>query len=138
MNVRTNDAWGLRDIVRTGSLFTAKFESYMAKVRKPEYRVFPPLPDDSPNREAYLVNGMYAPDNAVYELRPMPPSRNAKPDKLLEHDISGYTMKNWPKVREETDIGKLFKWWEGDLLIKSIAVNFRYDKYAGFSVPYLF
>ncbi len=34
VNVRTNDAWGLRDVIRTGELFSAQFEAWMAKVRR--------------------------------------------------------------------------------------------------------
>lgn len=127
VNVRTNDAWGLRDIIRTGSLFTSDFQSYMAKNRKPEHRVFPPLPADSPHRERYMVNGVYAPDNAIYELRAMPSAVSALPDKKLEHDMSGYAADRWPLVSKDTDSKKLFSWIETDLLIKSFAVNARYD-----------
>ncbi len=127
VNVRTNDAWGLRDIIRTGSLFTADFQSYMAKNRKPEHRVFPPLPDDSPLIAKYKVNGVYAPDNAIYELRAMPNAVLALPDKKLEHDMSGYAANQWPLVSKDTDTKKFFSWIETDLLIKSFAVNARYD-----------
>ena len=127
VNVRTNDAWGLRDIIRTGSLFTADFQSYMAKNRKPEHRVFPPLPGDSPLREKYKVNGVYASDNAIYELRTMPNAILALPDKKLEHDMSGYAADRWPLVSKNTDSKKFFSWIETDLLIRSFAVNARYD-----------
>jgi hypothetical protein len=45
VNVRTNDAWGLRDVIRTGELFSSQFEAWMAKVRRPEHKVLPPLPE---------------------------------------------------------------------------------------------
>ncbi len=35
VNVRINDAWGVRDIIRTGMLFSGGFEGWMAKVRRP-------------------------------------------------------------------------------------------------------
>ena len=108
VNVRTNDAWGMRDIIRTGSLFTAEFQSYMAKIRRPEHRVFPPLPDDSPLKSKYTVDGVYSPDNAVYELRPMPKSVSALPDKKLVHDMSGYSAERWPLVKKDTDSKKFF------------------------------
>ncbi len=130
VNVRTNDAWGMRDIIRTGSLFTAEFQSYMAKTRRPEHRVFPPLPDDSPWKAKYTMNNIYSPDNAVYELRPMPNAVLAYPDKLLEHDMSGYVAKQWPVIKKNTDVRKFFSWFEGDLLIKSFAFNARYDNKA--------
>lgn len=136
VNVRTNDAWGMRDIIRTGSLFTAEFQSYMAKTRRPEHRVFPPLPEDSPLRGKYVVDGVYSANNAVYELRPMPNPIAAYPDKLLMKDMSGYAEKRWPEVRKDTDARKFFNWFEGDLLIKSFAVNARYDDSWGISVTF--
>ncbi len=136
VNVRTNDAWGMRDIIRTGSLFTADFQSYMAKVRKPQHRVFPPLPDDSPLKSKYSVNGIYSPENAIYELRPMPNPVLALPDKLLEHDMSGYADTQWPHIKKDTDSRKFFSWFEGDMLIKSFAFNARYDNTWGVSVTF--
>jgi len=35
VNKRVNDAWGVRDVMRTGALFTGGFESWLAKVRRP-------------------------------------------------------------------------------------------------------
>lgn len=136
VNVRTNDAWGMRDIIRTGSLFTADFQSYMAKTRRSEHRVFPPLPDDSPLKSRYTVDGVYSKENAVYELRPMPNPIAAYPDKQLIHDMSGYAQKHWPEIKKDTDVRKFFSWFEGDLLIKSFAVNARYDDSWGFSFTF--
>lgn len=136
VNIRTNDAWGMRDIIRTGSLFTAEYQSYMSKVRKPEHRVFPPLPEDSPHRAKYTVKGIYAPDNAIYELRPMPNAILAYPDKKLEHDMSGYAVSVWPTVKKDTDTRKFFSWFESDLFIKSFAFNARYDDSWGISLTF--
>lgn len=54
VNVRPNDAWGLRDIIRGGDLFAGGFKAWMAKVRRPEHRVLPPLPEDSPFYQKYV------------------------------------------------------------------------------------
>ena len=62
VNVRVNDAWGLRDVIRTGDLFSAEFKGFMAKVRRQGYRVFPPLPDDSPHKKNYTVDNEYVPN----------------------------------------------------------------------------
>ncbi len=133
VNVRVNDAWGLRDVIRTGELFTSDFQSYMAKVRKPEHKIFPPLPDDSPLRNKYSVNGVYSPDNAIYELRPMPSPELALPDKTLKKDMDGYAAKNWPRIIENNNTRKFIEWWESDLFLKSISVNAMYDKDFGIS-----
>ena len=92
VSVRTNDAWGVRDTIRGGSLLSGKFEGWMAKVRRPEHRVLPPLPSDSPLRERLLNRSGEAPDNAAYELRPYPSSSLAK-DRLLH--------RRWQKRRRE-------------------------------------
>jgi hypothetical protein len=136
VNVRKNDAWGLRDVIRSGDLFTSDYQSFMSKVRKPEYKVLPPLPDDSPQRWKYIKDSVYAPDNAVYELRPMPDPRNALPDKGLKHDMEGYYFKKWPQVEEgDTDI-KIKEWWETGQFIKSIAVMARFNRDIGLSISF--
>ncbi|MGB5304541.1 MAG: hypothetical protein WBO43_07800, partial [Gemmatimonadota bacterium] len=50
VDVRVNDAWGTRDVISSGGLLSGSYQSWMTKVRYPEYRIFPPLPEDSPNR----------------------------------------------------------------------------------------
>jgi hypothetical protein len=127
VNVRTNDAWGLRDVIRTGELFSSKFESWMAKVRKPEHKVLPPLPDDSPHKEKLSRDGVYSPDNAIYQLRPMPAPEHAQPDEALAYDMSGYHSPNWPYVHEITTTGKFFDWWEGENFINSLGIALRGD-----------
>jgi hypothetical protein len=127
VNVRTNDAWGLRDVIRTGELFSAQFEAWMAKVRRPEYKVMPPLPPDSPQRKKYEKNGVYASDNAIYQLRPMPAPEKAGPDKVLANDMRGYYEPDWPNIKELTETQKFFDWWEAGNLIKSLAVAARVD-----------
>ncbi len=137
VNLRKNDAWGLRDVIRSGDLFTSDYQSYMSKVRKPEYRVLPPLPDDSPQRWKYMSeDSVYAPDNAVYELRPMPDPSYAYTDKELQHDMKGYYTKNWPQIEEgDTEI-KIQEWWETGQLIKSIAVMARFNRDIGLSISF--
>ena len=71
VNERVNDAWGVRDILRTGLLFSGGYESYMTKIRHPEDQILPPLPDDSPLRPV-LARRAKRQALAVYELRPFP------------------------------------------------------------------
>jgi hypothetical protein len=127
VNVRTNDAWGLRDVIRTGELFSAKFEAWMAKVRRPEHKVLPPLPEDSPHRKKFERDGVYAPDNAVYRLRPMPAPEKAQPDKRLANDMRDYYSPNWPEVEGITTMEKFFDWWEAENFIHSLAIAARLD-----------
>jgi len=127
VNVRTNDAWGLRDVIRTGELFSSEFKAYMAKIRKPQHRVFPPLPADSPHRAKYMKDDKYAPENAVYQLRPMPAPEKALPDEVLVHDMSGYYTVGWPEIEEVTSIKRFYDWWDTGNFIKSLAVAARVD-----------
>jgi len=138
VNVRINDAWGLRDIIRGGTLFTGKYEAWMAKNRRPEHRVFPPLPEDSPARKAYvernpLDGGEYAPDNATYELRPFPSSDLAGDDALLHEKMSEKEEPDWPDTPEMSDVASFDRWLSEGTALKSLAISARYDGHLGFS-----
>ncbi len=133
VNVRRNDAWGVRDIIRGGTLFTGKFESWMAKVRVPEHRVFPPLPPDSPLRAAHTENGEYAPDNAIYELRPFPAAAEAGDDELLHHKMAEKEKIGWPELDEVTSREQLSRWVDAGLALKSFAISLRADGDLGVS-----
>ena len=136
VNVRTSDAWGLRDVIRTGALFSPKFEAWMAKIRLPPYRVFPPLPTDSPLRAKYSEKGVYAPDNAVYELRPMPSPDEALPDRALAKDMSSYHDEDWPIIKVLTGTSKFYDWWQAENFIHSLALAFRWNDVTGLSLSF--
>ena len=137
VNRRVNDAWGVRDTGRTGMLFTAAFNSWMAKVRRPEHRVFPPLPEDSFLREDYTVNGVYAPDNAIYEVRPFPRSEPATAyDPHLTHFVADKGSEDWPDIVTDSNIKKFGSWVTDESFIKSITAAYRYDGLSGFSVAF--
>jgi hypothetical protein len=76
---RVNDAWGVRDIIREGTLYTGGFQSWMAKARQKQDRVFPPLPADSHVRDK-LRRTADPGGQAVYELRPFPSAEKAEPE----------------------------------------------------------
>jgi hypothetical protein len=137
VNRRVNDAWGVRDIIRGGALFTGKFEAWMAKVRRDEHRVFPPLPEDSRHRDRYTEDGEYSPDNAIYELRPFPSSDEAD-DALLQHKMHEKEERDWPKQREIVNIGQFEDWWNAELVQKSFAISLRADGDLGFSFVFPF
>ena len=130
VNVRMNDAWGVRDVIRSGNLFSPGFESYMAKVRTPEYRVLPPLPEDSPLRDKNSVDGVYSPDNAIYQLRPMP-----SPDKafnyVLKHDMSSYYYGEKIDITTQASEDSFINWFTDENAINSFALSFRYDEVPG-------
>lgn len=131
VNKRPNDAWGVRDIMRTGTLFTGGFQSWYVKVRQKEHRVFPPLPEDSLLRSEYIKDGEYAPDNAKYILRPLPSSEKA--DQKLKHYIEDKGPPEWPEVVENTDFNKFTRWVESESFVKSLSISYRYDGDSGVS-----
>jgi len=136
VNRRVNDAWGIRDVISSGSLFTGGFQSWMAKVRRPEHRVFPPLPEDSRLRERYTRDGAYAPDNAIYELRPFPSAERA--DHELEHFISDKGDPNWPEVEKGRGAKQFGKWVDRESFVKSLSVGFYADGNYGVSFSFPF
>jgi hypothetical protein len=127
---RINDAWGPRDILRTGLLFTGGFESWMAKRREHPDRVFPPLPADSPLRghfPEYPPGGL-----AVYGLRPFPPADRAAP--ALRPFITSKGDPDWPELIEDTTANQIADWLTEDPLVRSVSIAYRYDGDHGLSV----
>jgi len=133
VNKRVNDAWGTRDVMRTGTLFTSNYQAWMTKSRRDEHRVFPPLPEDSPLREAHCENGAYAPTNATYSLRPLPSAEKADPG--LRPFIAGKGDPNWPREKPYTDLTRLQRWVaEAGSFVKSLSIAFRADGDLGISI----
>ena len=134
VNRHPNDAWGVRDVMGAGLLFSGGFQSWFAKVRSEEHRVFPPLPEDSPLRKPFTKDGRYAPENAHYSLRPFPSAEKAQPD--LVHFIADKGDPNWPLVEEANDFKKFARWVEADSFSRSLAIAYRYDGKSGFSFSF--
>ncbi len=128
VNRRVNDAWGIRDVMRSGGLYAGGWQAWMAKNRPPEYRVFPPLQEGHPLREKYTVDGVYAPENAIYELRPFPRSAPAEAyDPHLTHFIADKGNEDWPEIVEDTDLNNFGRWLDEDKFIKSVTFAVRLD-----------
>jgi hypothetical protein len=127
VSTRINDAWGVRDIIRGGTLFTGGYETWMAKTRLKEHRVFPPLPEDSPLRVRHEdEDGVYAANNAIYELRPFPAASLAE-DELLHHKMEEKEVEDWPDMGEISTLSQFQNMIEPDLALKSFAISLRYD-----------
>jgi len=138
VNVRINDAWGARDIIRTGMLFSGGYESWMTKVRRPEHRVLPPLPEDSRLRTS-LGRRSAGVRSAVYELRPFPPLSFAKDDHVLAHLMEDKVIANWPEVEGLNDAKGWGKALSDGAVIKSLSIAYRNDGAGGlvWSFPFL-
>jgi hypothetical protein len=137
VNLRINDAWGVRDIIRTGMLFSGGFESWMAKTRRPEHRVIVPMPADSPLRDRLdkLIAGEPL---AVYELRPLPALAAAGDDKALRHLLEGKSVEGWPATDVFDDAAQLRDWVAEGAARKSLSLAYRNDGRGGVSMVFPF
>jgi hypothetical protein len=131
VNQRVNDAWGVRDVLRTGRLSSAGYQAWMSKVRQPEHRVFPPLPPDSPRAKNHTEAGIYAPENAIYEVRPFPSADKA--DEHLVHFIADKGPEDWPELAEASDLDQLLEVIDTDTFVKSLSIAYRADGSQGIS-----
>jgi hypothetical protein len=132
VNRRVNDAWGVRDVIRGGGLFSGGFESWFAKVRKPEHRIFPPLPSDNLNL-ARLHKARADAGGPVYELRPFPRAEQAAGDPHLVPFIADKGSPDWPDVMADVGV-KAFRRSLGDEGFgKSLSVSLRADGDVGVS-----
>lgn len=48
VNKNINDAWGVRDVIRTESIILPDYQAWMTKIRKDEFKIYPKLPKTSP------------------------------------------------------------------------------------------
>ena len=135
VTVRTNDAWGVRDTVSGGTLFSGKFEAWMAKVRRPEHRVLPPLPVDSPLRSRLLTPAGDPLPNAVYVLRPYPSSSLAT-DPLLKQKIAETETLNWPNDVSNRSLGPIREAFYEGRALKPFSVALRYDQTPGLAIAF--
>jgi hypothetical protein len=139
VNVRVNDAWGVRDVIATGFVFSGGYQSWMTKPRTPRYRVWPPLPNDSPllGNVAYEREAV-GEDYAVYELRPLPPAQLGAYDRLLYKFMKDKYVPDWPEMDERRSAEGFENWVDEGTAINSISISLMYDGDLGFSVSFPF
>lgn len=139
VNERVNDAWGVRDVIATGYVFSGGYQAWMTKPRRPEYRVWPPLPDDSPLipfvAEELEQEGD---DFAVYELRPLPPPELGAYDHHLHRFMEDKWVPDGPEMGERSDFEGFANWVDEGTAIRSIGISLLYDGDLGFSWSFPF
>jgi hypothetical protein len=127
VNRRINDAWGVRDVIRGGGLFTGGYQSWFTKVRSHEHRIFPPLPEDSSVRHRFVEDGEYASDYAQYQLLPFPHPDQAKDDPTLVPFIADKGDPNWPELTTVGDLKAVGEWIGDETFLKSLGFALRMD-----------
>jgi hypothetical protein len=138
VNKRVNDAWGVRDVMRTGALFTGGFESWLAKVRRPRDRVLPPLPSDSRARQVLdTIERETGLDYPRYELRPYPRVADAHAHgdpSIIRFVDKGHD--DWPAVDHELAVEDLANWASIEDFTESFSVAARFDDDVGISAVF--
>ncbi len=146
VNVRVNDAWGVRDVIRSGGLFTPSYQAWMTKVRHPEDRVLPPLPDDSPlQADLAQHQAEYTRGNAVYELRPFPSAATAAVwdseqagESHLEKFLVGKEQPDGPELGDMSTMDEAWGWINAGALKRSFSISAYADGRWGFSWTFPF
>ncbi len=146
VNVRINDAWGVRDIIRSGGLLSGGYQAWMTKVRHPQDRVLPPLPADSPlvdqlaNRQPEYTRG-----NVVYDLRPLPLVSTAAAYDVeqgegshLQNFLVDKEVPDGPHVKDITTMKQAFSWMDAGALKRSFSASAYTDGRWGFSWSFPF
>jgi hypothetical protein len=136
VNQRVNDAWGVRDVLRTGTTFTAKYQSWMTKVRPVEARIVPPLPYDSPLYPHFKNHYRFRNHEFTqYQLRPFPEWSEISYEGIehadfLESIIEDKKYPVWPNHVENTEFKKLGRTLYDDVFSRSYGLGYRYDGYS--------
>jgi len=134
VNTRVNDAWGLRDAISSGRLYTGGYEGWMTKVRRGDTVVIPPLPEDSPLREGFAGTGEGRSTAPVYSLRPYPDFPPEDSDPALKKYMGLYDILSWPEEEPDTAMHKFSRSIDWEEIARSISIAYRYDGDSGFSL----
>lgn len=137
VNVRVNDAWGVRDNIRTGLLASGGYQPWMTKARQPEHRILPPLPEDSPLR-GQLADRTEGMELATYEIRPFPPVEGAGEDEGLRHLMENQAQPGWPDMGRIHDAEQFGRFLEEGAVLKSFSVSLYSDGDLGLSFVFPF
>jgi len=131
VNVRTNDAWGIRDIIRGGTLFSGAYQSWMTKMRTPATIVSPPLPVESPLHNDFVNDTRNLAAKPVYELRPYPEADQLTADKHLQHLVKDKKPVKWPELKTSKKEPKKIKGIPEDINRHPITVAYRQEENGG-------
>jgi hypothetical protein len=136
----------VRDIIRSGGLFTSSYQAWMTKVRHPEDRVVPPLPADSPllddieSQKKYYNGG-----NSIYELRPLPSTTKAAEwdaaqvgDSHLEKFLVKKYNADGPVHSQISTLDEAWSWVNAGALKRSLSFSAYSDGRWGFSWTFPF
>ena len=138
---KVNDAWGVRDIISTGKLFSGGYQAWMAKERTPISLLVPPSAEYTKSYQK--VKSRY-PAIAIdhhYLLKSFPAIPDDYDDRKLKKMVHSKKPVEWPKVataiQANTSILRLAK---ENKLRNKIGFSYRFDEdmALSLSLPLLF
>ena len=135
---RVNDAWGVRDVITTGRLFSGGFQGWMAKTRNEESLLFPPYPENSIHYDDFLDRfGNAIKEDNTYELRPYPSFPRGEIDKKLKSLMKSKKPHDWPKVSRTKGNGKIKQWVKEERAFRAVGLSQRWDESSSlsFAIP---
>ena len=133
VNRRANDAWGVKDILRAGVVLTPNYETWMTKIRFPQSRIAPPLPEDSPWYEMFESHFYFSEHNRrQYTLRPTPDVREVDFSDIdhgdnLKHFIESKGYPDWPEAEHVNPFELVNKEMFDESFLGSYGYGVRYD-----------
>ena len=133
---KVNDAWGVRDIISSGKLFSGGFQGWMAKQRTPSSLIFPPLPVTSPHYGAMIERFGIRPTREFYKLRPFPDNVERLEDKTLKKMVKSKKPNTWPRYKKVSGDGTILQWSSENKLHRKIGVAYRFDEDNGLSATF--
>jgi len=138
---KVNDAWGVRDIISSGRLYSGGFQAWMAKQRIPQSLLLPPSYMGTSSWEAVqerFPNGQF---ENTYELRAFPPMPKYYRDKKLAKMVKSKKPIEWPTTKSSVSRNKdFFKLSKDNKFRNKVGFTYRWDEGQGLalSVPLLF
>ncbi len=124
---RINDAWGVRDIITTGKLFSGAFQAWMAKRRLPEHIIFPPIKNDHLHFEKFKNRfGEYL-TGSTYELRVYPEFPRADIDNELMKNMRHKRPHKWPQIKTVYEDGAIKMWAKEEKIFRQVSLAYRFD-----------
>lgn len=137
---KVNDAWGVRDIISTGKLFSGRFQAWMAKERSPKSLLLPPNARGSASCQKIQARYPNISIDNEYIIKPFPKIPENYGDKNLKKIVKSKKPENWPilatSVQANQSIVRLSK---ENKLRNKIGVSYRFDEdnSVSFSLPLL-
>jgi len=138
---KVNDAWGVRDIISTGKLFTGGFQGWMAKERSPNSLLLPPNAKRSVSYQKIQERYPGIKMDNEYVIRAFPSMPEDYGDKTLRKMVKSKKPKDWPKIATSIQANRsIVRLSKENKLRNKVGVSYRFDEdnALSLSMPLLF